>query len=110
MRRLKGGAISAMAKYEGIKVKLDSLLRPCIVEGRKALFHRMYTRYQIVAPSPMVGGPPGGQISFTLAVVEFEDGSVREVHASMVKFLDTQCQMDEFEACYYKEDNNDGCC
>ena len=38
----------------------------------------------------MIGGAPGGQISYTLGLVEFEDGSVSEVSPYKIRFLDNK--------------------
>lgn len=91
-----------MAGLDGV-LEVRGLLRPCMVDGKKALFHRMYTHNYVIAPSPMLGGPPGGQLSFNLAVVEYENGELGEVPATKIKFLDTKQQMADFEACYYRE-------
>lgn len=65
-------------------------LRPCTVDGEKALFHRWEDYKYVVAPSPMVGGHPGGQMSQTYAIVEMENGQVREVKPSNIIFSDTK--------------------
>ena len=38
-------------------------LRACLVDGRPGLFHCWEHRSDVIAPSPMIGGHPGGQIS-----------------------------------------------
>ena len=81
-----------------------AVYRPCIVKGRKALFHGWSNKAEVIPPSPMVGGHPGGQLSQTVALVEYEDGSVHEAYPSEVRFLDTAAQMEEFGACYYREE------
>lgn len=86
----------------GLELEIKGLLRPCIVYGdKKALFHRWSDKCQVIEPSIAVGGHPGGQLSQTVAIIEYEDGSVAEVYPSRVRFLDTPGQMDEFEACYW---------
>lgn len=64
-------------------------LRPCMVDGEKALFHRWEDYATVIEPSPMVGGHPGGQIRETFAIVEMESGQVMEVKPTKVKFEDT---------------------
>lgn len=61
--------------------------RPCRVEGKRALFHRWEDRAEIVQPSPMVGGHPGGALKWTVAIVEYEDGMVAEVLPEDVQFV-----------------------
>lgn len=60
--------------------------RPCIIDGEKAMFHRWEDKSWIVPPSPMVGGHPGGVVRGTYAIVEMEDGTVREVEPLKVQF------------------------
>ena len=64
-------------------------LRPCIVDGERALFHRWEDYATVIEPSPMVGGHPGGQLRETFAIVEMESGQVMEVKPTKVKFEDT---------------------
>lgn len=64
-------------------------LRPCMVDGEKALFHRWEDYATVIEPSPMVGGHPGGQLRETFAIVEMESGQVMEVKPTKVKFEDT---------------------
>ena len=64
-------------------------LRPCMVDGEKALFHRWKDFATVIEPSPMVGGHPGGQLRETFAIVEMESGQVMEVKPTKVKFEDT---------------------
>jgi len=65
-------------------------LRPCTVNGEKALFHRWADYAAVLEPSPMRGGHPGGQMRQTYAIVEMEDGQVKEVLPSKVVFSDTR--------------------
>lgn len=62
--------------------------RPCIIDNKKALFHRWEEVSEIVYPSLMKGGHPGGEMKGTLAIVEMEDGSVRRVAPDAVRFTD----------------------
>ena len=85
------------------KITVERELRPCIVripratralrknkehvfveEERaeqtfKALFHCWAHRSELVGESPCYGGHPAGQISSTFALVEYEDGTIKEV-------------------------------
>lgn len=89
-------------------IEVKGALRPCMVKDRKALFHGWSDRAEVIPPSLMRGGHPGGQLYHTVALVEYDDGSVHEAYPSEVRFLDTTAQMEEFEACYYREEMKDG--
>jgi hypothetical protein len=62
--------------------------RPCLVAGRKALFHRWADRAELRGPSAL--GTPGGQLCLLLGVVEYEDGQVSEVYPDKIRFLDNK--------------------
>ena len=66
------------------------ILRTCEVDGEKAWFHRWEDYAAVIEPSPMVGGHPGGQLRETYAIVEMEDGRIREVKPTKVVFTDTK--------------------
>lgn len=63
-------------------------MRPCIVNGKEALFHRWSEKADIYAPSPVVGGHGGGAVKWTVAIIEYEDGQVAEVMPCDIRFLD----------------------
>ena len=81
------------------KITITSELRPCIVSGKKGLFHRWVDRSEIVAPSYMVGGHGGGVVKSTFAIVEFEDGSVKEYYPCELNFCGTSHKDYSFEEC-----------
>ena len=54
----------------------------------KALFHCWSHRSELYDTSPMIGGHPGGQVSGTFAIVEYEDGTVHEVDPQNIRFID----------------------
>ena len=54
----------------------------------KALFHCWDFRSELCDASPMIGGHPGGQVSGTFAIVEYEDGTVHEVEPTQIRFVD----------------------
>ena len=64
--------------------------RPCEVNGKKALFHKWNTFCGVIEPSPMIGGAPGGQIQYTMGLVEFADGTIKEVGPASIHFLDNK--------------------
>ena len=99
-----------MAALDG-KITFEKELRPCIVhipekreyfrENRerkyrvkesakdiKALFHCWNFRAELCDASPMIGGHPGGQVSGTFAIVEYEDGTVHEAEPTQIRFVD----------------------
>lgn len=61
-------------------------LRQCTVHDKKAYFHKWADISYIVPPSLMVGGHNGGQVSNTLGIIEYEDGTVAEVEPTSIKF------------------------
>lgn len=84
--------------YDFEKVHLNKQtgkpLRKCVVDGKPNevfLFHTWYTKSSVIEPSPMIGGHPGGTVSYLLAVLENEKtGQVIEAFAGTVKFLNEQ--------------------
>lgn len=73
---------------EGLISISNSEYRPCIVDGKKAVFHRWHEFCNVVEASPLIGGAPAGQIKYTLGTVEFEDGTIKEVAPHNIKFAD----------------------
>lgn len=63
-------------------------LRPCYVDGEKALFHGWVQNKRVVEPSPMIGGGQGETVAYTLGIVEFSDGTVKQVFQERIKFAD----------------------
>lgn len=84
-----------MAGIEGIINIRTAEYRRCEVDGQTALFHRWNEYSRPVEPSPMIGGAPGGQVSYTLGLIEREDGTVDEVVPQKIRFLDTVAKMEE---------------
>lgn len=66
--------------------------RPCSIkskdDNKPAVFHMFFTEAYVLAPSLMVGGHSGGQVSAALALVEYPDGSMHKVYAENVVFAD----------------------
>lgn len=69
-------------------MKVEVELRPCIVNDKKALFHKWSDRSEIVPPSSLRGGHVGGVVSGTFGIIELENGTVKECYPHEVKFLD----------------------
>lgn len=70
----------------GIRIGMD--YRPCLVDGRKALFHKWERVREIVLPSLTKGGHDGGTVCGDMAIVEYEDGQIAEVKPERIKFVD----------------------
>ena len=68
-----------------IKIRYET--RGCLVDGRPGLFHCWEQWSNVVDASPMVGGHPGGQVSYVMGIVEFDNG-VRRVDPTLIKFCD----------------------
>lgn len=77
-------------------------LRPCLVNGEKALFHKWIESKYFVEPSPMVGGTIGGQVCNNFALIEYANGSVSVCKPENIVFLD-----DVFSEYYFGEVEND---
>lgn len=76
-----------MAGLDGrIEIGID--YRPCKVHMFKGLFHCWSHRSELVGESPLRGGHPGGQISATFGLVEYEDGTMHEVEPKDIRFVD----------------------
>ena len=62
-------------------------LRQCKVGDDYAYFHGFYQYAEPVEPSIQVGGPPGCQVSYPMAIVEMLDGTVVGLAAWKIKFV-----------------------
>lgn len=76
-----------MAEYKGLKMAIEHELRLCEVYGELGYFHCWEHYSMVIDASPMIGGHPGGVISYVRGIVEFKDG-VRRVTAESIKFCD----------------------
>lgn len=106
----------------GGKITIEKELRPCIIhipekrqnyrkrgdnlnvydkviepeKNIKALFHCWNFRSELYDASPLIDGHPGGQVSGTFAIVEYEDGTVHEVEPTQIRFVDNVMYEYEF--------------
>lgn len=76
----------------GLDMKIEWETRLCEVDGELGYFHTWEQYAKTIGPSIMVGGHPGGQISWVSGIVEFKDG-VRRVDPYRIKFCDEQNAM-----------------
>lgn len=67
--------------------------RPCIVYANggpeKGLLHGFFSTAEVVGPSLMRGGHPGGQLADVFALVEFEDGHMGREETRRIAMLDS---------------------
>lgn len=76
--------------------RMEFPTRPCLVKGKKHIFHQWENRAWVAEPGIMVGSAPGGQCSMTLAIVEDEYGQVHEVYPKDVRFIDERIKEYDF--------------
>lgn len=75
-------------------LQIETRLRPCyarINKGdrkRKALFHSWGFVSNVIDPSPMITGHPGGVVAHTMGIVELEDGRIFEVMPENIQFVE----------------------
>ena len=79
-----------MAGLSNIEIKKERRL--CTVDGELGYFHCWEHYSTVIEPSPMIGGHPGGTISYVLGIVEFPEG-VRKVTVDSIKFCDEENAM-----------------
>lgn len=58
-----------------------------ITEAVRGHFHRWEDVSKIIPPSNIIGGHEGGELKQTLAIVELEDGTVKEVYPTQIRFV-----------------------
>ncbi len=79
-----------MASLDGMITISKSEYRPCIVDGKKALFHMWESFSKPIAADLHIGGSPAGVLSYVFAIIEFEDGTVDRALPQEVKFVDNK--------------------
>ena len=64
--------------------------RPCLVRGRRAIFHRWVNSAHPLLPRDMEPGKNARYYQFrrTEALIEYEDGTVARVFPSDIQFID----------------------
>lgn len=71
---------------------VKAVVRPCLVKGKKCLFHKWVERRWLVDASPLQGGHPGGLCATTMALVEDENGQIIETYPREIRFIDDLIQ------------------
>lgn len=79
--------------------KKTRILKP--EEIHSALFHRWIDESMVVGDSLLLGGAPGGQISHTYGLVEYENGEVQCVNPDCIRFTDREIEKESGEPKYY---------
>ena len=77
--------------FREVKTKESSKFEPYVAKNQEkhnALFHRWHESFWTIGESPLVGGPSAGQMSALSGVVEYEDGTVHQVNAEWIQFVD----------------------
>ena len=74
-----------MASLHDIEIKSE--VRPCLVNGKKALFHLWVKKYDFIMKNEYIAG-----------LVEFADGTVEEIVADKIRFCDNKIKEYSFEA------------
>ena len=92
-----------MAGLNG-KITIEQELRPCIVDGQKALFHRWMDISKVIPPSPLKGGHSGGTIREVFGIIERDDGSVSECYPYEIRFIDGKIE----ESAFMEEEDQKG--
>jgi len=118
-----------MASYKPAPVWVRAERRPCYVKPTnskikgevrilktedltRAMWHKWVDVAQAIPQSMLPGGHPAGIIRDTLALVEYEDGTMAKVHPERVifadygDFADTAFLPPEGRAKYYQEADN----
>lgn len=72
-----------------LEIPIKYQTRGCTVDGRPGYFHTWEQYSQVVPPSPLLGGHPGGTIAQVFGIVEFSDG-VKRVEPYEIKFTDEE--------------------
>lgn len=74
------------------EIIIKTELRPCMANGRKALFHRWCERSRAIDASSLIGGHPAGIIIYTVGIVELEHGIITEYNPTDIVFIDTKIE------------------
>lgn len=69
------------------KMSMEVELRPCKVDGKRALFHRWGSFVKII--TDINRKPMSSYHDITVGIVEFEDGKIEKVNPADIEFIST---------------------
>jgi hypothetical protein len=93
--------VITMAKLDTVITLTTSEYRPCVIDGKNALFHRWEERAEVL-PS-LAGGSNGGQLKQTYGIIEYEGGEVAEVLPHDIRFIDNP----HLDYCFERRNSNE---
>ena len=92
-----------MATILDSKITVTQERRPCMVcmgDGtyKKALWHMFTTKAIYEVRDAILQGQTGGQLGFSypVAVVEYEDGTLRQTEVNAIRFLDSKQEFEQY--------------
>ena len=90
MEDLRPCIIHIPEKEESYRTVYGERRRRVVQEAEEHIgyFHKWSDRFWVVVESPMVGRHAAGQISQTVGIVEYEDGTVHEHLPNEIQFTD----------------------
>lgn len=91
-----------------MNIEVKKELRPCVIHGKKHLFHCWYLRQDVVSESPLAGGYPAGQVSRLYGVVENEAGQIDLAPPLEIEFVDNKIENYCFDTPAEKKEINSG--
>lgn len=69
------------------EIIITEQLRPCLVNGKKALFHKWVELAKPVPPSFINNRDCGGQLTTPYGIIELEDGQCTFANVNDIKFI-----------------------
>ena len=72
------------------RLSITTHLRTCRYMNENYLFHCFGQYSYVRSQSILVGGPPAGQISRVIALIEDETGNIKAVEPEMITFTDNE--------------------
>lgn len=77
--------VNKLSPFDSLKSRVKA--KPEEVK-HNAIFHRWSERFWTIGQSSMIGGYAGGQMSQTVGIVEYEDGTIHEHMPNDIQFKD----------------------